>query len=139
MTRTISIEHGDKTLYGHVATIESTTLGYESHGILSAYLTLSWGSNGISVGGYCLDQPRDRDADDYTRIGTAFGMDHIIRILETVGVESWESLKGQQVIVLFKDKHSWGSAAVGIAHAIDEEKVLILKEHAAEWREKENA
>ena len=130
--RTITVEHNGTTYYGHLAKIDSTSLGYESHGILSAHLHTSWQGGGVSVGGYCLDHPKDREGRDYSRVGTAYGLDHIIRIIETVGVEKWEELKGSSVIVLFESKHSLGSMSKGIA-GVHNDKVLILKEHADEW------
>lgn len=131
--RTITVEHNGQTYYGHIATIKSTTLGYEDHGILSAWLMCEWPGSGIGVGGYCLDQPKDRDGKDYSRAGTAYGLDHLIRLMETVGVSTWEALRGAKVIVLFDTEHSWGTTAKGIAGLLND-KVLILSEHADEWR-----
>ena len=133
-TRTITIEHDGTTYGGQIGTIRSTALGYEDHGILTASLTVEWPGGGVSVGGFVLDEPRDREAKEYTRVGTAYGLDHIIRIIETVGVEKWEDLVGKQVIVLFAGKSWLGAMSVGIAHATDESKVFVLKEHADQWR-----
>lgn len=134
MSRSIVITHNGIEYGGQIGTITSTALGYESHGILTASLTIEWKGGGVSVGGYVLDEPRDRDGRDYSRKGTAYGLDHIIRIIETVGVERWEGLKGQQVIVLFEGKSAWGSQSVGIASTTDDAKVFILREHADAWR-----
>jgi hypothetical protein len=139
MSRSIVIEHNAVEYGGQVGTITSTALGYQDHGILTASLTVEWKGGGVSVGGYCLDQPKDRDARDYSRRGTAYGLDHLIRILETVGVDRWEELKGKQVIVLFEGRDWLGAQSVGIAHATDESKVLVLREHADAWREKGGA
>ena len=137
--RSIAIEHNGKTYGGQIGTIKSTRLGYQDHGILTADLNVEWAGGGVSVGGFVLDKPRDRDASDYTREGTAYGLDQIIRILETVGVERWEDLKGQQIIVLFEGESVWGSQAVGLAATTDDEKVLVLREHAEAWKAKEAA
>lgn len=81
------------------AIIESSTLGPESHGIFSAYLHLNYGGSGQSFGGYALDKHNgERDARS-TRLGTEYGMEFIRRVLITVGVESWEKLKGQHIRV----------------------------------------
>ena len=40
--------------------ISATHLGYESHGIFTAYLTLQSAGFGISVGGYALDEFIDK-------------------------------------------------------------------------------
>ncbi|MDR0905797.1 MAG: hypothetical protein LBN00_06450 [Oscillospiraceae bacterium] len=76
--------------------ITSTMLGIEDHGILSAYLTITFASGGCSFGGYSLDS---WSAGEKRRVGTAFGTECIIRILDTVGVEKWEDLKGAFVRV----------------------------------------
>jgi hypothetical protein len=135
MSRELIIEHNGVEYGGQIGTVTSTRLGYESHGILTASLGVEWKGGGVSAGGYCLDTPKDIDGRDYTRVGTAFGLDHLIRIIETVGVESWEAIKGQHVIVLFEGRSAWGSQSVGIAHTTDESKVLVFTEHAAAWRD----
>lgn len=139
MTRSIVIEHNGVEFGGQVGTVTSTRLGYQDHGILTASLVVEWKNGGVSVGGFCLDEPKDREARDFSRRGTAYGLDHLIRIVETVGVDSWEQIKGQQVIVLFEGRSTWGAQSVGIAHATDESKVLVFSEHAAEWREEAGA
>jgi hypothetical protein len=138
--RTILIEHDGATYHGQLARIDSTRLGWEDHGILTAYLNCSWASGGIGVGGFCLDTPQSRekrDAGDYSRKGTAYGLDHLMRLMETVGVDRWEKLPGQQVLVLFEDSGGPGSISVGIANALDEDKVLVLQQHAEAWRRTE--
>jgi len=130
MSRSIVIEHNGTTYYGRVATIESTYLGTEDHGILTAYLHCSGDSWGIGVGGYGLD--RYDEAQD-KRIPTAYGLSHIVQLVHTAGVGSWEKLPGTEIIVLFTSESPLGGTAAGIAHIRDEKKVLILKEHAAQW------
>ncbi len=133
--RTITISHNGVEYGGQIGTIKSTRLGEEGHGILTASLAVEWTGGGVNAGGYCLDEPRDRDGRDYSRRGTAYGLDHVMRIMETVGVESWEKLVGQQVVVLFEGRSAWGAMCVGIASTTDEDRVLIFKEHADSWRE----
>jgi len=81
------------------AVIESTMLGYEGHGIFSAYLQLDYGCAGQSFGGYAMDEPKGERGAGRHRVGTAFGMDFIIAVMKVVGVESWEELKGKHVRV----------------------------------------
>lgn len=134
MSRTIAVEHDGKTYSGQLAKIDSTALGFEDHGILTASLNCSWSGGGISVGGFCLDQ--STGSPDYNRVGTAYGLDHLIRLMETVGVSRWEKIPGQQVIVLFDSApgvSTWGSTSVGIANVLNEDRVLILKAHAEQW------
>jgi hypothetical protein len=131
--RTLTIEHNGQTYYGHIAKIESTMLGLEDHGVVTAYLHLKWDGSGIGVGGYCLDTPvKKPDGTHSHREGTGYGLDHIMRLTQTVGVSTWENLTGADVIVLFTTESSWGSMAKGIA-GLHNGKVMILKEHAEQW------
>jgi hypothetical protein len=121
----------------HIATIKNTRLGYQDHGIMTAELDLRWTGAGVWAPGYCLDQPdRAEDAEPGTREGTAYGLDHVIRILEAVGVSKWEDLTGRKVFVLFPEGGGWGSSAAGLAN-IDTGKAFIFKEHAEAWKVRE--
>src|SRR5579864_3850748 len=62
------------------AKIVSTTLGYEDHGIMTAFLHTLSGSSGQGFGGYALNGK--------------WGMEFIKQTLKTLGVESWEELPG---------------------------------------------
>jgi hypothetical protein len=92
-----------------LARIESTFLGYEEHGIFTAYLHLEYAesSGHQGAGGYYLDAPADDGGRG--RKGTAYGCDWISRVLRTVGVDSWEQLTDKQV-------YAWvsGGLIVGI-------------------------
>lgn len=132
-----TITHEGKTYTGQIGTIKRTTLGIEDHGIMSAMLHVEWKGGGIGVGGYTLDEPRkDDDGKHIGRFGSAFGLDHLMQIIETVGVGNWEALPGKQVIVLFKDGGGWGATACGIA-GLTNERVLDFKDHAATFFDKE--
>lgn len=77
--------------------IESTMLGYEDHGILTCWLTLSYGGSGQGFGGYALDEPVFENGDRSKfkgRVGTAYGMQFVVGVMKAVGAESWENLKG---------------------------------------------
>lgn len=76
------------------AIIRSTTLGVEDHGILSFMVHLDYSGGGQGFGGYCMDEPIKVDGDSKGRRGTAFGMECVRRILDTLGVRSWEKLPG---------------------------------------------
>ena len=133
--RTISIAHDGVEYGGQMATVKSTHLGIEDHGIVTAYLHCEWPGGGIGVGGYCLDTPVKDEADKFLgREGTAYGLDHIMRLTQTVGASSWEDIPGKHVIVLFTGSWPWlGSTAAGIAHPTDEDRVFILREHSDLW------
>ncbi len=134
MATTVAVEAGGKTYSGHIAKVNSTMLGWEDHGILTVHLGCSWAGGGVSVGGYCLDESTGKP--DYARRGTAYSLDHVMRIMETVGVDTWEKLRGQSVIVLFDappGRSTLGMSAVGIAGLLND-KVLLFSEHAEKWR-----
>jgi len=134
-TITTTIENNGNTYAGQIGTIKSTSFGTESHGIITATLHVQWKGGGIGVGGYCLDEPKkDAEGKHLGRFGTSYGLDHLMRVMETVGVDTWEQLPGKQVIVLFADGGGWGSTACGLA-GITNEKVLDFKEHASSFRE----
>lgn len=137
--RSLVIEHNGTDYSGQIGTIRSTSLGYMDHGVLSAFVQVEWVGGGVGVGGFVLDEPKDRDNKDYSRRGTAYGLDHVIRIMETVGVSKWEDLVGKLVVVLFEGKNYVGSRSVGLASATDESLVFVLSEHAAEWRREADA
>lgn len=140
--RKIEIEHNGKEYIGEPMVIERTTLGYEDHGIFTFNLHCSGKGSRVSLGNMFLDtSPKhapegtpDLGRGEYGRYGTAYGLDAIIAVIDTVGVQSWEALKGEQVLALFeKNSSGWGGLSVGVANILDEDKVLIFREHAEEW------
>jgi hypothetical protein len=136
MTTKIAVEHGGKTYEGAIGTIKSTRFGYEAHGVLTAMVDVTFPGGGIGVGGFVLDVPAEPGNYKAGRRGTAYGLDHLIRIMETVGVDRWEDLPGKQVIVLYAGTAGWGGMSVGIASTTTG-KVLVLKEHAETWKSAE--
>lgn len=77
------------------AQIKSTKLGFISNGIFDFTLVLDiQGGGGVAIGGWAMDQ-YDKEKD--RRVGTAYGMNMIMRILEVVGVNTWEELKGKYI------------------------------------------
>lgn len=83
----------------HNAKIKSTRLGFEDHGIMTFFLDIEYSKcSGQGVGGYSLCEPYKIN-DKIHRYGTANGMDLIMRILNVVGVQSWEDLPGKYIRV----------------------------------------
>lgn len=76
-----------------LARVESVSLEIEDHGILTCYVNLNKES-GLhqSFGGYSLDT---YDEDLKKRIGTASGMDWVLRILNIFGVSKLEDIEGK--------------------------------------------
>ena len=85
------------------AKIVSTQLGGYDGGtlIMTCWLTLVGDGWGQGFGGYGLDRPltaqERQDSPKRYRAGTAYGMEFITRIIETVGVDKWEDLPGKYV------------------------------------------
>lgn len=86
------------------AIIESTTLGFEGHGILTCFLQLNYSGSGQGFGGYAL--------------GGEYTTTVIKGILNTVGVESWENLKGKHVRV--KRESDWNGKILEIGHFMED-------------------
>jgi hypothetical protein len=92
------------------AQIESTMLGNEDHGIFTCYVTVSGDCWGCGFGGYALDK---YDSDKKRRVGTAYGLEFIKRILETLEIEEWEKLPGTPVRV---ETNGVGGGILRIGH-----------------------
>lgn len=109
-----------------IAKITDTFLGADedSHGILTAMLTVDYGpgGNGWSscAGGYNLGSKT-----------TAFGMQFVRGILEAAGVGTWEQLKGRTILVIQRDE---GGPILGIQNLPTEPgRRFVFAELAAEY------
>lgn len=123
--RQLTITHNGTEYSGKIGRIAATHLGPEGHGIFTAQLTVEGDGWGVGVGGYIL------------KGDSGFGIDHISAIMKAVGVETWEKVRGNSVMVLFGAEAGFGNRAVGIAHPV-EDRVLIFAEHAEQYRERED-
>jgi len=95
------------------ATINSTMLGVEDHGIMTFNLNLDYGNLNQGAGGYALDQ---YDETQKKRVGSALGMEMIMQLMKVVGVEKWEDLKGKNIRV----QSSWNKVHA-IGHFLKDE------------------
>ena len=77
------------------AVIESTSLGRE-HGCMTFMLILDYGGCGQGAGGYVLD---GWNAKEQKRTGWVHGITLLSEIMDVVGVERWEDLKGKHIRV----------------------------------------
>lgn len=105
------------------ARITNTMLGREDHGILTFMIFVEIADNGGScgIGGYALDcYDKEKDC----RIYSAKSIEIISHILEVVGVDKWEDLKGRYIRV--KD-NGWGEVINEIGHPM-KNKWLNLRE-----------
>jgi hypothetical protein len=93
------------------AKITGTTLGFESHGIMTFFIQCEFNDcESQGFGGYRLDEPF-KNKDGWK--GHAFGIALIRKIIETVGVEKWEDLKGKFIKI---KKDGWQSPIEEISH-----------------------
>lgn len=125
----LTVTHEGQIYAGEYAKIVSTFLGREDHGIFTAYLSLQMLGSGVNIGGYSLDT---YDEDLNRRIGTAFGLDQVIRIIETVGADSWEKVAGSEVVLLTQDRFQ----SLGIA-SLDGKRIFLFAQHAAGFHSQE--
>ena len=94
-----------------IAKVESTSLGYEDHGILTCWLHLKYGTGVQGAGGYALDE-YDEAAE--RRVGTAYGCEFIVRLMRACGVDEWSKVKGRTVYAV-RDGEGFGARVIGIA------------------------
>ena len=83
------------------ALIESVDLSMADHGCLTLAMTLKGSGWGVVYGGYCLGKGY-LGADDNFFSGSASGIEYLMRIMDTVGVERFQNLKGKYVRVATK-------------------------------------
>lgn len=79
--------------------IESADLNMENHGCLDMTLSLR-GQVDVCFGGYVLGIGYLDDGDDFK--GSAAGLEYIMRVMDVVGVERFQDLKGKYVRVAHK-------------------------------------
>lgn len=98
------------------AKITSTKLAMGEHGCLTFYLFVEGGGWSCGIGGYCIGhgylgcKEKDFDATDK-------GLVAMMRIMDVVGVETWEDLPDKYVRV---EIGSWGDTITKIGNLIDE-------------------
>lgn len=120
--------------------ISKTHLGFEDHGFATFFLQIDFDGSGQGFGNYALDDPYcDPNAPDLKpwevkdggrfvrRRGTACGMDFILKIIKTLGVNKWEDLPGTNLRV----RHC-RSKIQAIGH-IYKDRWLDVDEHRREW------
>lgn len=80
--------------------IESADLSMENYGCLDMTLCLS-GQVNVCFGGYALGKGYLNAPDDFWE-GSSAGLEYIMRIMDVVGVERFQDLKGKYVRVAHK-------------------------------------
>lgn len=92
------------------AIIENANLSMGNHGCVTFDLVLNGGGWICTFGGYCLGHGY-LDSDHFD--GSPYAMEAIIRIMDTVGVESLSDLKGKVVRAKFEKNLSSKIYAIG--------------------------
>ena len=108
------------------ARITKTMLGREDHGIMTfmIYVDIS-GGGCCGIGGYALDE---YDREIKSRAFCAKSMEAILKVLDVVGVDTWEQLNGKYIRI--KDQ-GWGSTIDEIGNLM-EDKWFNLREFFSE-------
>lgn len=108
------------------AKIDYVKLYIEDHDILTFSIGLDLGSGCCALGGYALDQSFRVNVNDnrwdYERKSSPAGLDCMRKIMEIVGVRSWEDLKGKYV--RYED-NGWGSRITKIGNIIKDDWIDI--------------
>ena len=73
--------------------IKRTRLGYEDHGIFTFDVEFDFGSSGQSFGNYMIGT---KNEEARAPVGSEYGIEVIMGILDAVGVNKWEDLVGRE-------------------------------------------
>ena len=99
------------------AFITNVDLSMADYGCLTLAMTLEGGGWGVVYGGYCLGKGY-LGADDNFFEGSAAGIESLMRIMDTVGVEKFQDLKGKYVRVATK---GWGDSVKIIGNILKDQ------------------
>lgn len=95
--------------------IINVSLTMADHGCLTFYLTLEGDGWGVNYGGYCIGFGF-LGSDSFTAKNGG-GLVAIMKIMDTVGVERWEDLKGKYIRIV---DEGWGSSVKKIGNIIED-------------------
>ena len=94
------------------AKITNISVSMEDHGCLTFYITLDGGGWGCNYGGYCIGKGYLGAKEFYS---TGAGLEVLMRIMDTVGVEKWEDLTGKYCRV---KTEGWGGTIQAIGNIL---------------------
>lgn len=110
--------------------IESVSISMEDHGCLTFYLSMTNGGVCVSLGGYCIGKGYlGAKPEDF--IGSPSGIECLMRIMDTVGVEKWEDLRGKYVRMV---DPGWGGTVTTIGNIL-QDKWFNVREFFEQKRE----
>lgn len=109
--------------------VDRVFFGFEDHGILTCWVHLSFGGTGQGFGGCALDESNEKGR----RVGTAGGLDFILRLLELFKVDELGKIAGRTVYAL-RETDSYGAPIIGLeVPAFDGGGSFRLKDWQAQW------
>jgi len=113
--------------------VEDAYIEIEDHGILTCWVQLDK-EDGFhqAFGGYSLDS---FDKDEDRRIGTAAGLDYILRLLQIFGVSKLEDIKGKMCYALYDGGSQTLSRTIkGLRTLkIDGNETFLIKDWQEKW------
>lgn len=107
------------------AKITNVSMTMRDHGVLTIYLTVEGAGWGCNVGGYVIGKGY-LGAEKFE--GSAKGVEAMMRIMDTVGVDRWEDLTGKYVRI---ESEGWGGTIHKIGNII-KDKWFDMKEFFSE-------
>lgn len=110
------------------AKITNISVSMEDHGCLTFYITLDGGAWGCNYGGYCIGKGYLGAKEFYS---TDAGLEILMRIMDTVGVEKWEDLKGKYCRV---KTEGWGGTIQAIGNILTD-KWFDIKEFYSNYND----
>lgn len=117
-------------LWKQLGKVVRTSFEIEDHGILTLSIDIKFGVSAQGFGRYSLDtwdKVKDR------RVGTAAGMDFILRILQLFDVRSLDELRGRPVYALRKSDE-WGEFIIGLKTPdFDGKRTFLVSDWQREW------
>ena len=96
------------------AEITDVTISMADHGCLTFDLFIKTANFEVAVGGYCNGHGYLNS--DYWDSSGTFGV-ALMKIMDTVGVERWEDLKGKHIRIV---DDGWGSKITKIGHFMND-------------------
>lgn len=99
MERSYTITVDGRRYEAEPGIVESTQLGYEDHGMFAVALTLRFGEGGSAQGtGHIALMGADDDC----------GIRFVQEVIDVAGCQTWEALRGVQLVALREEGRSYG-------------------------------
>ena len=95
------------------AKITSTSITMADHGCLIFWVTVEGSGFAVSIGGYSIGHGY-LGASEFD--GNGHGLEAMMRIMDTVGIDTWEDLKGKYIRI---ESNGLGKPVKKIGHLID--------------------